>query len=61
MVGDKSGGFLMPPPESILPNLHMEPYAKSVVIGCSKAISDQTNPPKQKHRAAVRHTPAAQY
>ena len=40
IVGDKSGGFLMPPPETILSNLHMEPYTKSVVIGCSKAISD---------------------
>ena len=39
-AGDKSGSYLLPPPDSVLPNLHMEPYTKYVVIGGSKAVND---------------------
>jgi hypothetical protein len=31
---------LLPPPDSVLPNLHMEPYTKSIVIGGSKSLTD---------------------
>lgn len=30
----------MPPPDSILPNLHLDAYTKQVVIGASKALND---------------------
>jgi len=38
--GEKVGNYLLPPPESVLPNLHLEPYTKSIVIGGSKSLQD---------------------